>query len=85
MPWAAQDTDWNFVWGAETPPEAPWQREGFGTTGCVAQMEGDKLLIADRSTEGGSYAFFRCPCFLRPGDETVIEAQLKTNSGWSRS
>ena len=46
-------------------------------------MEGDKLLIADRSTEGGSYAFFRCPCFLRPGDETVIEARLRTNSGWS--
>jgi hypothetical protein len=79
----ASSAEWNFAYGGTQLPESPWRKEGFYTAGCLAEVRDGKLLIADRSTEGGGYAFFRCPCFIRPGDETVIEARLKTISGWS--
>jgi hypothetical protein len=81
---AGPDAEWTFVYNGSKLPESPWQKEGFyTTTGCVAEVKNGKLLIADRSTESGGYAFFRCPCFIRPADETVIEARLQTISGWS--
>jgi hypothetical protein len=81
-PPAAGDAEWTTVCEGSEMPSLPWQRMGFGE-GCVAEVQDGKLLIADRSTAGGSYAFFQYPCFIRPEDETVIEARLKTLSGWS--
>lgn len=74
--------DWTVVYEGPDLPTQPWQRMGFGV-GCVAQIREGKLLIADRSTEGGSYAFFQYPCFIRPTDETVVEVRVKPISGWS--
>jgi hypothetical protein len=73
---------WTTVYEGPELPALPWQRMGFGE-GCVAEMQDGKLLIADRSTAGGSYAFFQCPCYIRPEDETMIEARLRVLSGWS--
>ena len=77
-----QDDDWALVYDGSEMPSLPWQRMGFGKD-CLAEVRDGKLLIADRSTEGGSYAFFQYPCLIRPGDETVVEIRVKPISGWS--
>ena len=74
--------EWAIVYEGSKTPSHPWQKMGFGT-GCLAEVRDEKLFIADRSTEGGSYAFFQCPCFIRPEDETVIEVRVRPVSGWS--
>ncbi len=79
---AEAPADWTLVYEGPELPAQPWQRMGFGA-GCVAEMREGKLLIADRSTEGGSYAFFQYPCFIRPADEAVVEVRVKPISGWS--
>jgi hypothetical protein len=80
----APDEAWTTVYEAGKLPESPWTKDGpYVAQGCVTEMQNGKLLIADRSTESGGYAYFRCPCFLRPSDENVIEARLKVLSGWS--
>jgi hypothetical protein len=70
------------AYGGSKLPERPWQKMGFGKD-CSAEVQDGKLLIADRSTEGGSYAFFQYPCSVHLGEETFVEARLKTLSGWS--
>jgi len=79
---AAGDTEWAAVYEGSELPAPPWQKMGFGGD-CVAEVQDGKLLIADRSTEGGSYAFFQYPCYLRPAEESVVEARIKVISGWS--
>ncbi len=73
---------WAETYEAGELPAAPWQKMGFGP-GTVAEIQDGKLLIADRSTEGGSYAFFQYPCFIQPADETVLQVRLKQLAGWS--
>ncbi|MGC9320084.1 MAG: hypothetical protein ACP5KN_18780, partial [Armatimonadota bacterium] len=77
-----RDAGWTIEWSAPEMPSLPWQRMGFGES-CVAEMQDDGLLIADRSTVGGSYAFFQCPCAIRPDEEAVVEARVRQLSGWS--
>ncbi len=79
---ATGEAEWAIAYEGPELPSLPWQKMGFGA-GCLAEMREGKLFIADQSTEGGSYAFFQCPCFIRPEDETVVEVRVKPISGWS--
>jgi len=78
----ADGDDWAEAYDASELPSAPWNRFGFGKD-CSAELQDGALLIADRSTEGGSYAFFQYPCFINPEEDAVVEVRLKTISGWS--
>lgn len=75
--------DWTVTYQGDQAPAAPWQKEGFHTDGLVAVVQDGALLIADRSTEAGGYAYFRYPCFISPTAETVVEVRMKVISGWS--
>jgi hypothetical protein len=75
---------WDIVYDGTALPASPWQKDGFYTKeGLVTEVQKGALLIADRSTENGAYAYFFCPCAIRPTHETVIEVRLKTISGTS--
>ncbi len=76
------DGQWTISWESDKLPGPAWQRIG-GAKGCVIELQNGKLLIADRSTVGDSYHYFRYPAFIDPARETVIEARLKTISGES--
>jgi hypothetical protein len=79
---AAANDSWTIAWDSSKLPGPAWQRVG-GAKGCVIELQDGKLLIADRSTVGDSYHYFRYPAFIDPAQETVIEARLKTISGES--
>jgi len=74
--------DWTLVYQGSAMPELPWQKMGFGSN-CLAEVQDGKLLIADRGTEGGSYAFFQYPCSADPSEGVVVEVRVKPISGWS--
>ena len=76
------DSTWDLVYEGSSLPSLPWQKFGF-TDDCLAEVRDGKLLIADRGTQSGDYAYFYYPCFIRPADETVVEARVKPISGWS--
>ncbi len=81
---AGRDGDWDVVYEGTHLPAPPWHKEGFlNDRECIAEVQDGKLLVADRGKGPGSYSYFRCPCFIRPGAETVVEARLKPISGWS--
>ncbi len=73
---------WSVEYEAGDMPGEPWRKFGFGD-GCVAEIVDGKLLIADRSTEGGSYAFYYYPCSVAPDETVVVELRLKQLTGWS--
>lgn len=73
---------WTLVWDGSELPGHPWKKMGFAE-GCVAEMRDDGLLLADRSTSGGSYAYFHNLAAVQPEAETVVEARVKLLSGWS--
>jgi len=73
---------WTLVWDGSGLPGDPWKRMGFAE-GCVAEMRDDGLLLADRSTSGGSYAYFQNLAAVQPEAETVVEVRVKLLSGWS--
>lgn len=73
---------WTVSYRAEALPGPPWQKMGWAN-GCLAELREHALLIADRSTEGGSYGYFAYPGFIDPGQESVVEARLKTIAGES--
>jgi hypothetical protein len=50
---------------------------------CVAEIRDGKLLLADRGTAPGSYAYIQNLGAMCPDDEVVVEARLKLLSGWS--
>jgi len=50
---------------------------------CLAQIRDGKLLLADRGTAPGSYAYFQNLHAVCPDDEVVVEVRLKLLSGWS--
>lgn len=79
---APTEGGWAIVYEGTELPSLPWQKMGFGA-GCLAEVRDGTLFIADRGEEAGSYAFFQCPCFIRPKDETVVEVRVKPISGWS--
>lgn len=81
---AADEGTWTAVYESSALPASPWEKDGFAaTTGMVAELQDGTLLIADRSTETGSWGYFRVGCAIRPELETVIEARLKTLAGTS--
>ncbi len=83
-PPADADDSWTAVYESGVLPTSPWEKDGFAVaTGLTAELQDGKLLIADRSTETGSWGYFRAACAIRPELETVIEARLKTLAGTS--
>ena len=50
---------------------------------CVAEIRDGGLLLADRGTSGGTYAYFQNLSAIRPDAETVVEVCVKLLSGWS--
>ncbi len=79
---AGEEPEWTAVCEGASLPATPWSKMGF-TANCIAEVQDGRLLIADRGTESGNYAFFRYPCFINPSDETTVEVRLKVVSGWS--
>jgi len=77
-----KEPKWTVEYAGGEMPALPWRKMGFGGN-CVAEIRDGKLFIADQGTEGGTYAYFRYPCFIDPADETIIEVRLKPASGWS--
>ena len=74
--------EWSLTYDGSSLPEMPWQEMGF-YGGCVTEVVDGALLIADRGTEGGNYAFYQYPCFIQPEDESIIEFRAKVISDWS--
>ena len=77
----AEET-WTVVYGAGEMPGPAWQRAGASDR-CVTEVRDGKLLIADRGTQGGDYAFFHYRGAIREQDEVVVEVRVKPVSGWS--
>jgi len=78
----ARGDEWRLVYEGGELPKRPWRRMGFRKN-CVAEMRDGKLLLADRGTTSGTYAFYRAPCPFQPEDEAVVEVRMKPLSGWS--
>jgi len=79
---AGQADPWTLVWQAPALPGPPWKKMGFARD-CVAEMRDGKLLLADRGTSAGTYAFFQDLGAVRPEDEVVVEVRMQLLSGWS--
>jgi hypothetical protein len=80
---AAGSTDqWTCVWEAPRLPGQPWRKMGFARD-CVAEIRDGKLLLADRGTKPGSYAYFENRHAIRPDDEVIVEARARLLSGFS--
>ena len=73
---------WTLVWDGSQLPGHPWRKMGFAKD-CAAEMRDGALLLADRGTSPGTYAYFQNPSAIRPEDETVVEARVKLLSAWS--
>ncbi|MCK5803504.1 MAG: hypothetical protein KAI66_11755, partial [Lentisphaeria bacterium] len=73
---------WNVVYeGGEIPGES-WQRVGT-TARCLTELRDNSLLIADRGTQGGDYAFFHYRGAISADEEVVAEVRIRPLSGWS--
>ncbi len=57
-PDAAAADQWTLVWQSPALPGPPWKKMGF-VRDCVAEIRDGKLLLADRGTAAGSYAYFQ--------------------------
>lgn len=79
---APTEDEWTLTFDGKKLPDAPWQKMGW-YVGCSSEVRDDGLLLADRSTESGSYAYYWYPGFIDPAREAVVEARVKTLSGWS--
>ena len=73
---------WDVAYAGTALPAAPWRREGTPDR-CVVEVQDGALLIADRGTEGGDYAFYYYQTAMQVDGSTVVEACLKPISGWS--
>jgi len=81
-PQAAKPDEWTVVYDGKALPAAPWRKMGW-YVGCNEEVRPEGLLLADRSNESGSYAYYSYPGFIDPAQETVVEARVKIVSGWS--
>lgn len=77
---AAAD-DWTLLSEGAKLTADPWTRMGFAAD-CLAEVQPEGLLLADRGTTPGSYAFLQNSCVVRPQDEVVMECRVKLLSGW---
>jgi len=82
QPASATADDWTLVWQSPSLPGPPWKKMGF-VRDCVAEVRDGKLLVADRGTAPGSYAYFQHLGAVCPDDEVVVEVRMKLLSGWS--
>jgi len=73
---------WTAVWEGPQLPAHPWSKMGFAQD-CVAEPRAEGLLLADRGTAPGTYAFFQNRGAIRPDDQVVVEACVKLLSGWN--
>ena len=78
---AEQDAEWDVVWECDTAPPVPFN--GGSAPGCEATMQDDALLIADTSTERGSYLYYGYPWDAGPERLVVAELTARVVSGRS--
>ena len=78
---AAADA-WDVEYDCSKPPLAPWVI-GRRRAGTSATVQEGALLIADRSTETGSYLYYTYPGFADPSRVAVFEARAKVIAGRS--
>ena len=78
---AAADA-WDVEYDCSKPPLAPWA-PGRRRPGTSATVQEGARLIADRSTETGSYLYYTYPGFADPAHVAVFEARAKVISGRS--
>ena len=75
-------TAWNVVYEGGEIPGSPWQRAGNADR-CLTERRDGRLLIADRGTQGGDYAYFHYRGAITADDEIVAEVRVRPLSGWS--
>ena len=73
---------WDVEYVCDDRPPVPWT-PGRRTAGTSAKMQDGALLIADRSTERGSYLYRSYPWNVDPASQAVFEAKVKVVSGRS--
>ena len=78
---AAADA-WDADYDCSKPPRAPWT-PGSRRPGTSATVQEAALLIADRSTQRGSYLYYTYPGFADPARVAVFEARAKVVAGRS--
>lgn len=78
---AEQDAEWDVVWECDTAPPVPFN--GGSAPGCEASMQDDALLIADTSTERGTYLYYGYPWEADPERTVVAEITARVVSGRS--
>ena len=80
--------EWSAVYDAVKMPKGIWQPEpawqpAGNDAPCVTRLQDDGLLIADRGTEAGNYAFYYYRGAVTPEDEVIAEVRVRALSGWS--
>lgn len=71
--------EWGVEYRCDEQPPTPWT--GRRRSGTEATMQDGALLIADRSTERGSYLYYSYPWNISPQGSAVVEARAKVVSG----
>ncbi len=78
---AERDAAWDVEYECDTNPPVPWS--GDSGQGCEATMQDDTLLIADRSTQRGSYLYYGFPWMADPEVGAAAEMRVRVISGRS--
>ncbi|MGC9319064.1 MAG: hypothetical protein ACP5KN_13610 [Armatimonadota bacterium] len=76
---AEQPGEWSVEYQCDEQPPTPWSARP--RSGTEATMQDGALLIADRSTEQGSYLYYSYPWNISPEGSAVVEAEAKVVSG----
>ena len=73
---------WDVDWTCDVQAPMPWSRGGL-PAGTEAKMRDGALLIADRSSERGSYLYYSYPWNVDPAIKATVEVRAKALSGHS--
>ncbi|MBU0607975.1 MAG: hypothetical protein KKI08_08800, partial [Armatimonadetes bacterium] len=73
---------WELDWQCAVEAPGPWGRDGL-RGGTAAKMQDGALLIADRSTERGSYLYYSYPWNADPATQAVVELRARALAGRS--
>ncbi len=73
---------WEVQWQCAAPVPMPWNRDGL-RVGTTAEPHDNALLIADRSTERGSYLYYLYPWNVDPAVKATVEVRARVIAGRS--
>lgn len=79
---ASAEPAWRQIYDGSRKPASPWQRDR-GSANIHEEIKDGALLLADRGTASGDYAYYRSAWGADPESESIIEARVKVVSGSS--